>query len=141
SPTLLNQAQFSINRRSDTGTPVWTTSLADLGMQNIYTDRPHPTFVMSVSGAFSVETTEAIVTAPHAYTISDTLRWTAGRHQTNFGFEYRYQSLYKNYRWLLDPYMTFDGAYTGFGVADFFLGLRSEEHTSELQSRQYLVCR
>src|SRR3712207_7696188 len=26
-------------------------------------------------------------------------------------------------------------------VADRHLGLRSEEHTSELQSRQYLVCR
>src|SRR3712207_6885654 len=25
--------------------------------------------------------------------------------------------------------------------ADLFAGLRSEEHTSELQSRQYLVCR
>src|SRR5258707_3516905 len=26
-------------------------------------------------------------------------------------------------------------------AADFFIGRRSEEHTSELQSRQYLVCR
>src|SRR3712207_7829861 len=29
----------------------------------------------------------------------------------------------------------------GEDVADLFLGVRSEEHTSELQSRQYLVCR
>src|SRR3712207_6881565 len=27
------------------------------------------------------------------------------------------------------------------GPVPLFLGLRSEEHTSELQSRQYLVCR
>src|SRR2546428_3631765 len=29
----------------------------------------------------------------------------------------------------------------GIGVAVYFLGLRSEEHTSELQSRSDLVCR
>src|SRR5258707_7232616 len=28
-----------------------------------------------------------------------------------------------------------------FGVTSFLDGFRSEEHTSELQSRQYLVCR
>ena len=123
SPALLNQVQFSLNRRSDVGTPVWNTGLADLGMTNVFTDRPHPTFVMNVTGAFSVETTETITTAPHAYTAADTLRWTKGRHQTSFGFEYRYQSLYKNYRWLLDPYPTFDGTFTGYGVADFFLGM------------------
>src|SRR5947209_14274931 len=29
----------------------------------------------------------------------------------------------------------------GIQPLDIFLGMRSEEHTSELQSRQYLVCR
>src|SRR3712207_7634846 len=29
----------------------------------------------------------------------------------------------------------------GEGLADHLAGVRSEEHTSELQSRQYLVCR
>src|SRR3712207_7797870 len=36
------------------------------------------------------------------------------------------------------------GTVTGIGggtLRDLLLGLRSEEHTSELQSRQYLVCR
>src|SRR3712207_7749749 len=34
------------------------------------------------------------------------------------------------------------GLYCGFqGLAQSAKGLRSEEHTSELQSRQYLVCR
>src|SRR3712207_7379429 len=33
-----------------------------------------------------------------------------------------------------------DGAIERFG-ADVGIGIRSEEHTSELQSRQYLVCR
>src|SRR3712207_8207394 len=38
---------------------------------------------------------------------------------------------------LLDPGYSPDGDWPGAPV----LGLRSEEHTSELQSRQYLVCR
>src|SRR5947209_11388134 len=29
----------------------------------------------------------------------------------------------------------------GVAILKFFLNVRSEEHTSELQSRQYLVCR
>src|SRR3712207_8537446 len=33
------------------------------------------------------------------------------------------------------------GAACGFALYRFVLRLRSEEHTSELQSRQYLVCR
>src|SRR3712207_7982077 len=36
----------------------------------------------------------------------------------------------------------FDDAATGQGLLNYFLrAIRSEEHTSELQSRQYLVCR
>src|SRR3712207_2370511 len=34
-----------------------------------------------------------------------------------------------------------DGVVTGYGRIDGRLVYRSEEHTSELQSRQYLVCR
>src|SRR3712207_8507749 len=32
-------------------------------------------------------------------------------------------------------------ATSGFTIADILMADRSEEHTSELQSRQYLVCR
>lgn len=122
SPTLLNQLQFSLNRREDVGRPLWKTSMADLGVRNVYTLPEFPTFVLSVGGAFSVETTESIITAPKNYGISDIVRWTRGRHQMSMGFEYRYQSLYKSYRWLLDPTFRFDGDFSGYGVADFFLG-------------------
>ncbi len=121
-PALLNQLQFSMNRREDIGTPVWKTSMADMGMRNVYTLPDFPTFVLNVAGAFSVETTENIVTAPKNYAISDVLRWTRGRHQISLGFEYRYQQLFKSYRWLLDPTFRFDGDFSGYGVADFFLG-------------------
>ena len=122
SPAVLNQLQFSMNRRQDIGTPVWNTSMADIGVKNVYTLPQYPTFVVSVAGAFSVETTENIVTAPKNYAISDILRWSKGRHQMSFGFEYRHQTLYKSYRWLLDPTFRFDGDFSGYGVSDFFLG-------------------
>lgn len=124
-PNLLNQVQLSINRRVDLGVPVWKTSLADLGMKNVHSDKPTPTIVLNVSGAFSIQTTEAIETAPHVYTVGDTLRWTRGGHEMSMGFEYRYQSLHKFYRFLMDPYLQFAGNYSGYGVADFFLGLPS----------------
>ncbi|MCI0748402.1 MAG: Plug and carboxypeptidase regulatory-like domain-containing protein, partial [Verrucomicrobia subdivision 3 bacterium] len=76
SPTLLNQAQFSLTRRKDTGQPVWTTSFADLGMRNVFTDEPNPNFGLRVTGAFSATVTEKITTEPNAFTIADTLRWT-----------------------------------------------------------------
>ncbi len=122
SPSLMNQAQFSFTRREDVGTPVWKIGYADLGMRNVFTDTPYKNFNLSVTGAFSASVTEAIRTKPNAYTIADTVRWTKGRHEMSMGFEYRKQSLDKNFRWLLDPAMTFDGSISGYGVADFFLG-------------------
>jgi len=122
-PSLLNQAQFSMNRRTSENLPVWKTGLADLGMKNVFSNRPLPEFGLTVTGAFSVTTTERDTTTPHNYVVSDIVRWTRGRHETSMGFEFRRQSLYKNYRWQLDPYMQFNGYATGYGVTDFFLGL------------------
>ncbi|MBL8212618.1 MAG: TonB-dependent receptor [Bryobacterales bacterium] len=122
SPTLLNQLTFAFNHRSDIGNPVWRTSVKDLGIRNINTFPEYPAFVMSVAGAFSVETTEQIVTTPRAFTLNDVVRWTRGRHQISTGFEYRRQTLYKSYNWLLDGNYRFAGDITGYGVADFFLG-------------------
>lgn len=122
-PTLLNQLQFSMNRRRADRFAVWKTSYTDLGMRNVFSDKPNPVeFILSVTGAFSVDTSERTWTAPHNYSLSDTLRWTRGRHQMSIGFEYRYQSLDKNFRWMLDPNMQFNGYASGYGVADFFLG-------------------
>src|SRR3712207_7138052 len=42
---------------------------------------------------------------------------------------------------MLDARLRPGNAHTAEGALDFVLDLRSEEHTSELQSRQYLVCR
>jgi hypothetical protein len=125
SPALLNQAQFSFNRRTDILEPIWTIGYKDLGMRNVHTDTPTKNFGLSITGAFGATVTEALKTRPNAYTISDTVRWTKGRHQISTGFEFLKQSLDKNFRWLLDPNMSFGGIHSGYGVADFFLGMPS----------------
>ncbi len=125
SPTLLNQAQFSFNRRTDILNPIWTIGYKDLGMRNVVTDTPTKNFGLSITGAFSATITEALKTKPNAYTVADTVRWTKGRHETSMGLEFRKQTLDKFFRWLLDPNMSFGGIFTGYGVADFFLGLPS----------------
>ncbi len=126
SPSLLNEARFSYNWRKSNDTPVWTTSFASLGMKNIYTDpNGKPELGLGVTGAFSVDTGEQTFTAPSEYTVSDTLKRTAGRHELVVGFQYALQILHKNYRWLIDPNMQFAGNFSGYGVADFLLGLPS----------------
>jgi hypothetical protein len=122
---LLNQAQVSFNRRTDILEPIWTIGFKDLGMRNVHTDTPTQNFGLSITGAFSATVTEALKTRPNAFTLADTARWTRGRHEMSMGFEYRRQSLDKNFRWLLDPNMSFGGIHTGYGVADFYLGLPS----------------
>jgi hypothetical protein len=123
SSTLLNQLQFAMNLRTSVNLPVWTTGFADLGMKNIYQEPGTPEFSLSVSGAFSYSTTEHDITTPHDYTVSDILRWMRGRHSMSMGFEYRYQTLWKYYYWQLAPSISFNGYASGYGVADFFLGL------------------
>lgn len=122
---LLNSFSFSFNRRTDLGEPNWTVGFDDLGVQNIYVDQPTSNFNLNVIGAFNMSVTEWIKTEPIAYNFKDVVRWTKGRHGLSMGFEYRYQRLNKEYRWLLDPYLTFHGDHTGYGPADFFLGLPS----------------
>jgi len=124
-PQLLNNFSFSFNRRTDLGEPNWTTGFDDLGVQNIHVDQPTSNFNLQVTGAFSMSVTEWIKTEPIAYNFKDVVRWNTGRHGISMGFEYRHQRLNKEYRWLLDPHITFFGDFTGYGPADFFLGLPS----------------
>src|SRR5947209_9770153 len=51
-----------------------------------------------------------------------------------------YTTLFRSDPTTLDPALTDDPTGTAL-LQDVYTPLRSEEHTSELQSRQYLVCR
>jgi len=71
-------------------------------MRNVVTDTPYKNFNLSVTGAFSAsvdgshrDETERIHHCRH-------VRFTRGRHEMSMGFEYRKQTLDKNFRWLLD---------------------------------------
>src|SRR3712207_8373354 len=52
---------------------------------------------------------------------------------TGRAYQYRYSTA--------DQFQVSHVDFTNAGARDYFGRLRSEEHTSELQSRQYLVCR
>jgi hypothetical protein len=124
-PSALNSLLFSLNRRVSTTDPVWNVDWQDLGMKNVTGARPVKPFALNINGAFSVELGERATTEPNAYTISDTFRKTAGRHEISLGFEYRHQTLHKNYTWLRSPAIVMAGDFSGYGVSDFFLGLPS----------------
>src|SRR6185295_8420075 len=124
-PTLVNQLQFAFSRTSQANNSVWTVGYPDLGMRNIYSHPPTPQFYLSVSGAFGAFIDDFYGLERQVYTIADTVRWNTGRHEISMGFDYRKQDMIKDFQWLRDPYMAFDGIFSGYGVADFFLGLPS----------------
>lgn len=140
SPTLLNTAEFSFNRRTSDYLPNWTTGFDDLGVNNIYVDQPTSNFHLSVTGAFSVTKTERDTTQPIVNVFRDTVGWTHGNHAMSMGFEYLHQRLNKDYRWILDPFLYFQGYNTGYGPSDFFLGLPSlliQKNHSEAADQHY----
>ncbi|MGI8958327.1 MAG: carboxypeptidase regulatory-like domain-containing protein [Bryobacteraceae bacterium] len=139
-PSTLNEFHFAVNRRTAIAQPVWTTGFNDLGMQDISINSPTHDFNLYVNGAFNASVQEKDTTSPSDYAVSDVFRRTAGRHDISIGFSYQYQNLYKDYRWLLDPAMSFSGIYTGYGVADFFLGLPSavEQNAYGQQGNQHM---
>ena len=140
SPSTLNEFYFSISHRSAIAQPVWTTGYNDLGMQDISYNEPTHDFNLYVNGAFNASVQEQDTTTPSDYSVSDVFRHTIARHDISIGFAYQYQTLFKNYKWLLDPAMSFAGTYTGYGVADFFLGLPSqvEQNAFGQQGNQYM---
>lgn len=126
-PNTLNEFHFAFNWRSAVAQPVWTTSFCGLGMQDVQCASPVlGDFNLNVSGAFYAGVQEQDTTTPSDYSVSDVLRRTEGRHDVSVGFSYQYQKLFKNYEWLINPYLDFESTYTGYGVADFFLGLPTE---------------
>src|SRR3712207_8950156 len=80
-----------------------------------------------------------------SYSATGSLMWLFGRHNTKIGTEYRYYTEHASrFSTAASPQINFSNNWTrgpldNSPAAPF--GQRSEEHTSELQSRQYLVCR
>ena len=87
SPNLLNDVRLSFMRvTTNSGPPSTSISAADLGI-NVYqpTQFAKALDSISVSGYFSVSSFPPSIMNRTAYTLSDDLIWTRGRHTLSFG--------------------------------------------------------
>src|SRR3712207_7662244 len=71
----------------------------------------------------------AITSQNHGFAVEGSLADAPIRRETDYGAVE------------LTRFNLYDGTVEGIRLLDVPAGCRSEEHTSELQSRQYLVCR
>jgi hypothetical protein len=127
-PTLLNSFHASFNRVRDTRGPTnapinWT----DLGSQ-MYSAVPNFLLISSMTGGF---TTFCGTCAPghfdfNSYQLADDVDWIRGRHQMAFGFNLiRIQNnTVSGFDENGAP--TFNGQFTGLGLADFMTGYMSD---------------
>src|ERR1035437_10808432 len=110
-------------------------------MVGIKVATPVPNYIyLAISGDFteSCGTCETYQVTTNQENAVDDVFWTKGRHHFGFGGNFIHQHMNLQGTNNANGQFTFNGSFTGDAMADF---MRSEEHTSELQSRQYLVCR
>src|SRR5438445_13441346 len=83
------------------------------------------------------------LTRPGSVTLVVVFFYSSGHHRALHSFPTRRSSdLFAAWLWVTSPLVTSQVASVGLGEdIGLVRGPRSEEHTSELQSRQYLVCR
>ncbi|MBS1800412.1 MAG: TonB-dependent receptor [Acidobacteria bacterium] len=97
-------------------------SAASLGLNIAPSPGNTPSF--SINGGF----TTSCGTCANAYVnrnqaeVRDDVIWTHGRHQFTFGGLYERAQLNQNYATLSTGSYSFDGSFTGLGLADFLLG-------------------
>ncbi len=123
SPTLVNTALVGFNQSTtDTFRALPEKSLADLGIK-IYSDKK-PQYHMTISGYFSINTGDTNFFLRDEYQLSDTLRWSHGKHQISIGAEYDrgLGNIDNNYRangiWNWNS----SAPFTGDALADYFVG-------------------
>ena len=121
-PNLLNNLVVTFNRTNNNNFQIYPPDYASLGI-NAYNDST-PQWVFNVSGYFGINTGDTNQFLRDEYQISDTLRWTKGRHEIATGFEYSYGKgdIVNNFR--ANGRFTFSGAapFTGDALADFLIG-------------------
>lgn len=127
SSSLLNNFVFTFNRTSNRNFQSYPPDYSALGIQNVYNDAT-PQWFFNVSGYFGINTGDTNQFFRDEFQVSDTLRWTKGRHELAFGGEYSYGvgDIVNNFRG--NGRYSFSGAapFTGDALADFFLGKFSQ---------------
>jgi len=127
SPTLLNTIMFNKNYTDGPVVQVGPEkSLTALGIRMYNDDKPQ--YHMTVNGYFQINTGDTNNFFRDEYQISDTARWTRGKHNISFGGEYGYGKgdVVNNFR--ANGQFQWNGSapFTTDALADYFLGKFSQ---------------
>ena len=122
-PTTFNSFRVTFSRMRDNRNAAPNLfTLASAGV-NIFQYDPH--FInMSVSGAFSFGCGNCATSHfnRNTYDVSDTLDLVRGKHQLQAGFQYSRLQMNEFNLLNANGTMSFNGQFTGLGLADFLLG-------------------
>jgi len=122
SPRLLNNLVFTFNRTNNDNRQVYPPSLASLGAK--YYNDQFPQYHLTVNGYFQINTGDTNTFLRNEFQLTDTVRWSVGRHELSFGGDYSYGQgdIINNFR-ANGQFAWADSApFTGNALADFFLG-------------------
>jgi Carboxypeptidase regulatory-like domain len=141
SPTLLNQALVGMNRLYHYRAPTESIAWRDFGGAPTAgpPDRPGDLFT-NVSGSINASGDGVFQQPRTTFQYTDTLSWVRGQHSLRIGGEYRTEATNRFEDYITDPSISFNGQFSGYGLADLLLGLpnnfqQDNEVRSELRHR------
>jgi hypothetical protein len=121
---IVSSFHFGMNRSNAVKLPDNFYSWRDLGANVPYQPTPNPRFTISGGNGYSFNR-QAAVTADHGgpnFNINEDLSWVRGSHQIGLGGTYNHEVLNYFSGTNSGGTFTFNGMYTGLGMADFMLG-------------------
>ncbi|MGH9340902.1 MAG: TonB-dependent receptor [Acidobacteriota bacterium] len=121
SPTLLNQLQLGYTRADTTRKSEVERTLEDLG-GTLPGVAPAQLPVFNVSGFFNASSGVNYTEHPNIYQLADSLSWSRGRHEFNFGGEFLRTEQLNRATTRLEGQFSFDGSVSENAFADFLLG-------------------
>ena len=122
-PNLINDLRFGFHREvNNRFVPPGVPNVADLGV-NVWQPTQYKAIEsLSVSGFFGTGDNDAATFPRNTWTLSDTMRWTKGRHNMAFGFRGDLMRMDELNDFNEFGTYTFTSFFTGYAMSDFFLG-------------------
>ncbi|HEY2934198.1 MAG TPA: carboxypeptidase regulatory-like domain-containing protein [Acidobacteriota bacterium] len=123
SASLINTALFGFNRTNNNNFQIMPAkSLTELGIK-MYNDKT-PQYHLTINGYFQINTGDTNTFLRDEYQVTDTVRWSRGRHQISLGGEYGYGigDIVNNFRANGQFGWSNAAPFTGDALADFLVG-------------------